>query len=155
MGFLGEYEIKIDSKGRLRLPAGLKKQMSPAANGRFVVNRGFEKSLEIYPFDVWEKTRAKVEKLNNFNKKNRKFIRAFLGGATELVLDSADRINIPKHLLEYADINSEAILTPGKHTLELWNKKRYEAELDLDSDDFSELAESVLGDIDLGNDDGE
>lgn len=155
MGFLGEYEIKIDSKGRLRLPAGLKKQMSPAANGRFVVNRGFEKSLEIYPFDVWEKTRAKVEKLNNFNKKNRKFIRAFLGGATELVLDSADRINIPKHLLEYADINGDAILTPGKHTLELWNKERYEAELDLDSDDFSELAESVLGDIDLGNDDGE
>lgn len=155
MGFLGEYEIKIDDKGRLRLPAGLKKQMSPAANGRFVVNRGFEKSLEIYPFDVWEKTRAKVEKLNNFNKKNRQFIRAFLGGATELVLDTADRINIPKHLLEYADISGEAILTPGKHTLELWNKKRYEAELDLDSDNFSELAESVLGDIDLGNDDGE
>lgn len=155
MGFLGEYEIKIDDKGRMRLPAGLKKQMSPAANGRFVVNRGFEKSLEIYPFDVWEKTRAKVEKLNNFNKKNRQFIRAFLGGATELVLDTADRINIPKHLLEYADITGEAILTPGKHTLELWNKKRYEAELDLDSDNFSELAESVLGDIDLGNDDGE
>jgi len=155
MGFLGEYEIKIDDKGRLRLPAGLKKQMSPAANGRFVVNRGFEKSLEIYPFDVWEKTRAKVEKLNNFNKKNRQFIRAFLGGATELVLDGADRINIPKHLLEYADITGDAILTPGKHTLELWNKKRYEAELDLDSDNFSELAESVLGDIDFGNDDGE
>lgn len=155
MGFLGEYEIKLDDKGRLRLPVGLKKQMSPAANGRFVINRGFEKSLEIYPFDVWEKTRARVEKLNQFNKKNRQFIRAFLGGATELVLDTADRINIPKHLLEYADIKTDAILTPGKHTLELWNKKRYEEALNLDSDDFSDLAESVLGDIDLGNDDGE
>lgn len=155
MGFLGEYEIKIDSKGRLRIPAGLKKQMSPEACNRFVVNRGFEKALEIYPFDIWEKTRAKVEKLNHFNKKNRRFIRAFLGGATELVLDSADRINIPKHLLEYADIKGEAIITPGKHTLELWNKKRYEAELDLDSDDFADLAENVLGDIDLGEDETE
>ena len=152
MGFLGEYEIKIDSKGRMRLPTGIKKQLNPAANGRFVVNRGFEKSLEIYPFDVWEKTRAKVEKLNNFNKKHRKFIRAFLAGATELVLDSADRLNIPKHLLKYAEITNEAILTPGKHTLELWNKKRYFEELDIDSDDFADLAESVLGDNDSSND---
>jgi len=155
MSFLGEYEIKIDSKGRMRLPAGIKKQLNPTANGRFVINRGFESTLQIYPFDVWEKTRAKVEKLNTFNKQNRKFVRAFLAGATELVLDSSDRINIPKHLLKYADIQSEAILTPGKHTLELWNKKRYEAEMDFDSDDFADLAESVLGDIDLGNNEGE
>jgi len=154
MSFLGEHEIKIDSKGRMRLPAGIKKQLNPAANGRFVINRGFESTLQIYPFDVWEKTRAKVESLNTFNKQNRKFVRSFLAGATELVLDSADRINIPKHLLKYADITSEAILTPGKHTLELWNKKRYEAEMDFDSDDFADLAESVLGDIDLGNDEG-
>jgi MraZ protein len=155
MGFLGEHEIKIDAKGRLRIPASIKEQMSPAAKGRFVVNRGFEQCLEIYPFDVWEKVRARLNKLNQFKKKDRAFIRAFLRGATELVLDSADRINLPNHLMEFAGIKSDAILTPGKNTLELWNKENYERELDINSDDFADLAEDVLGDIDFDDTDAE
>ncbi|MGB1248386.1 MAG: division/cell wall cluster transcriptional repressor MraZ, partial [Chitinophagales bacterium] len=152
MGFLGEHEVKIDSKGRLRLPGALKQQLNPACKGRFVINRGFETCLEIYPFDVWEKVRTRIEKLNQFKKTNRAFIRAFLRGATELTLDSADRLNIPKQLLEWANIENGAILTPGKNTLELWNKDRYEEELSIDSDVFADLAEDVLGDIDFDED---
>jgi MraZ protein len=155
MGFLGEHEVKIDAKGRLRIPTAIKEQLSPAAKGRFVVNRGFEQCLEIYPFDVWEKVRARLNKLNQFKKKERAFIRAFLRGATELVLDSADRINLPNHLMEYAGIKADAILTPGKNTLELWNKENYERELDINSDDFADLAEDVLGDIDFDDSDTE
>lgn len=149
MGFLGEHEVKIDAKGRLRIPTSIKEQMSPSAKGRFVVNRGFEQCLEIYPFDVWEKVRARLNKLNQFKKKDRAFIRAFLRGATELVIDSADRINLPNHLLQYAGITTDAIITPGKNTLELWNKDNYEKELDINSDDFADLAEDVLGDLDF------
>ena len=153
MSFLGEYEIKLDAKGRLRLPGALKQQLTPEVKGRFVVNRGFEDCLEIYPFDVWEKVRAKVERLNQFKKKERQFIRFFLRGATEIVLDGSDRLNIPKHLLDYADIKGEAIITPGKNTLELWDKNKYEAELAFDSDSFADLAEDVLGDFDIDIDD--
>ena len=149
MSFLGEYELKLDAKGRLRLPGTLKQQLSPEAKVRFVVNRGFEECLEIYPIDVWQDVRKKVEKLNQFKKKERAFIRYFLRGATEVVLDGADRLNIPKHLLEYAGIKGDAIITPGKNTLELWNKAKYEKELAMDSDSFADLAEDVLGDIDL------
>jgi MraZ protein len=149
MGFLGEHEVKIDAKGRLRIPSSIKEQLSPAAKGRFVVNRGFEQCLEIYPFDVWEKVRARLNKLNQFKKKDRAFIRAFLRGATELVIDSADRINLPNHLLDFAGITTDAIITPGKNTLELWNKDNYEKELDINSDDFADLAEDVLGDLDF------
>lgn len=149
MSFLGEYELKLDAKGRLRLPGALKQQLSPEAKGRFVVNRGFEECLEIYPINVWQDVREKVEKLNQFKKKERAFIRYFLRGATEVVLDGADRLNIPKHLLEYAGIKGDAIITPGKNTLELWNKAKYEKELAMDSDSFADLAEDVLGDIDL------
>ena len=149
MSFLGEYELKLDAKGRLRLPGALKQQLSPEAKGRFVVNRGFEECLEVYPINVWQDVRKKVEKLNQFKKKERAFIRYFLRGATEVVLDGADRLNIPKHLLEYAGIQGDAIITPGKNTLELWNKAKYEKELAMDSDSFADLAEDVLGDIDL------
>ena len=119
------------------------------AKGRFVVNRGFEECLEIYPIDVWQQVRKKVERLNQFKKKERAFIRYFLRGATEVVLDSADRLNVPKHLLDYAGIKGAAIITAGKNTLELWNKEKYENELALDSDSFADLAEDVLGDFDI------
>ena len=149
MSFLGEYELKLDAKGRMRLPGALKQQLNPEVKGRFVINRGFEECLEIYPFDVWETVRKKVERLNQFKKKERAFIRYFLRGATEIVLDGADRLNVPKHLLDYAGIKGEAIITPGKNTLELWDKAKYEKELAMDSDSFADLAEDVLGDFNI------
>lgn len=149
MAFLGEHEVKVDAKGRIRLPGGLKQQLNPAAKGRFVVNRGFEQCLELYPYDVWQQVRARLNTLNQFKKKERNFIRVFLRGATELTLDGADRINVPKQLLGYAGIGKQAVITPGKNTLEIWNKEQYEQMLAIDSDDFADLAEDVLGDIDF------
>ena len=147
VAFLGEHTVKIDTKGRLRLPGALKQQMKPENKGRFVVNRGFESCLEIYPIDVWEKVRSRIERLNQFKKKERSFIRYFMRGATDVCLDGQDRLNLPKHLLEYAGIQGEAILTPGKNTLELWDLKRYDDELNISSDNFADLAEDVLGDL--------
>ena len=124
MGFLGEYEVKVDAKGRIKLPAALKKQLHPSAQGKFVVNRGFEKCLTLYPHNEWEVVSAKVSRLNTFEKKKREFVRFFLRGATEVVLDNIDRLNLPNHLLEYADVKDECLLTAANNKLEIWNKAR-------------------------------
>ena len=145
-GLLGEYQLKLDAKGRLKLPSGLKKQLEPADNGRFVINRGFEKCLVLYPFNEWEQVSAKVNKLNRFVKKNREFIRYFFRGATEVQLDSSDRLNLPNHLLEYADVKKELLLAANNNIIEIWNKKRYDELMEIDSDDFADLAEDVMGD---------
>jgi MraZ protein len=69
--FLGEHKCKLDDKGRLRLPSSLKLQMNPAAQGKFVVNRGFDGCLELYPMDYWIKLRNVMDKqLNMFNSKH-------------------------------------------------------------------------------------
>ena len=148
MGFLGEHECKIDAKGRVKVPIAIKKQLNPDAKGRFVINRGFEKCLVLYPYDEWEKVKARVDKLNTFKKKERNFVRYFYRGATELVLDSTDRLNLPKHLLEYANITKGALLTAHKNVIEVWNKEMYESEMGMDSDIYAELAEEVMGDND-------
>ncbi len=145
-GLLGEYQVKLDAKGRVKLPSGLKKQLNPADNGRFVINRGFEKCLVLYPFSEWEKVSARVNSLNRFVKKNREFIRYFFRGATELVLDSTDRLNIPNHLLKYADVDKELLLSANNNLIEVWNKDHYENLMQIDSDDFADLAEEVMGD---------
>lgn len=147
MSFLGEIAIKLDDKGRMRVPTALKEAMSENSGQKFVVNRGFEKCLTLYPYDVWQKVRSGVDELNTFNKENREFVRRFYSGATECSLDASDRINIPKQLLEYADMTKDILLTPVKNYYELWDEKKYDAMMtNSDNASFEDLAERVMGD---------
>ena len=73
--FIGEFECKLDAKGRLMLPSSLRKQLSPEAEEQFVMNRGFEKCLVLYPKNDWKYISEEVNKLNQYVKKNREFIR--------------------------------------------------------------------------------
>ncbi|NNF33718.1 MAG: division/cell wall cluster transcriptional repressor MraZ [Saprospiraceae bacterium] len=142
----GEYECKMDAKGRVRLPTGLIKQIGSGENLIFTVNRGFENNLMLYPKDVWEaKTKEINQRLNNYNKKHRAFIRYFYRGASELVMDAADRVLLPKGLIEHAGLSKEVILFAYQEQIEIWSKDQYLAELSNEPDDFSDLADEVFG----------
>ncbi len=144
---IGEYNCKLDAKGRLTLPAGLKKQVHSDAQEKFVVNRGFEKCLVLYPINEWNIVTEKINKLNQYKKEVRLFIRNFFRGATEMELDSASRLNLPNGLLDYAGIDKDVVLFAHTNKIEIWDKNAYDAMLD-DTGDFADLAESVMGDID-------
>jgi len=64
-GFLGEFEATLDAKGRFLLPAGFKKQLAQEEGDRFVINRGFEKCLSLYPMKSWEPLFADISKLKD------------------------------------------------------------------------------------------
>jgi MraZ protein len=145
-GLLGEHICKLDNKGRMKLPATLKGQISPEIKGRFVINRGFEKCLTLYPWDEWEKESGRVNKLNTMRRKAREFARYFFRGATELTLDGADRLLLPKLLQEYAGLDKEVLLTARNNVIELWNKEVYEDLMAMDSDGYADLADEVFGD---------
>jgi MraZ protein len=142
--FLGEFECKIDPKGRIMLPAGLKKQLSPEAQDKFVINRGFEKCLVLYPLNEWKVISAEVNALNLYAKKNREFARYFFRGATELQLDATSRLLMPKALMEYASIDKELVLFAYSNRIEVWSKAGYDAMLGDEPDDFASLAEEVM-----------
>jgi MraZ protein len=144
-GFLGEYEIRLDSKGRIKLPAALLKQIPSDANNKFVINRGFEQHLVIYPRNEWEKITADIDKLNTYNRKTREFRRFFYRGANELILDSAERILLPKSLLDWAKIDKDIILFAHTNMIEVWNKEAYDSSLSNEPEDFASLAETVMG----------
>ena len=146
-GFVGEYDCKLDAKGRFMLPSGLKRQLDPSAQENFVVNRGFEGCLVMYPMDEWDKTTKKLKKLNLFVAKNRKFYRQFHNGATMIPLDGAGRMLLPKGLLSYAEIKKEVVLFAYADRIEVWSKDKYEAEMNEGLDGFADLAEDVMGDI--------
>lgn len=142
--YLGEYECKIDAKGRLSLPASLRKQIPDEAGDRLVVNRGFDKCLVLYTRQEWQKETDKLNGLNSFNKRDRMFIRLFNNGATEIQVDNAARVLIPRKLLEYAEIENDAVLFAYGNKIEIWSPKNYDEQLNIDPDDFSTLAEEVM-----------
>jgi MraZ protein len=142
---VGEYECKLDAKGRFLFPAGLRKQIDPSANEAFMINRGFENCLSIYPMNEWDKISARLKKLNLFKAENRTFFRLFHNGANAASLDNAGRILIPRSLMPYADLKKEIILTAYGDRIEVWDKKTYEKMLSNNSDSFAELADKVMG----------
>ena len=123
-GFLGEYEIALDAKGRLMLPSGFRKQLPKAASERFVINRGFERCLTMYPMDAWSVLSDKINRLNDFNPKVREFKRLFLNGATVVDVDSAGRVLLPKPLQEYAGLKKDMVFSAQGNKIELWAKPR-------------------------------
>ena len=143
--FIGEFDCKLDAKGRLMVPSGLRKQLDPAANESFVINRGFEKCLVLYPKNDWERIGSEVNQLNQYVKKNREFIRYFYRGATELSLDGNGRILLPKRLQEYGGVGKEVVLFAYSDRIEIWDKDTYENLLTDEPDDFANLAEEVMG----------
>ena len=142
---IGEFECRLDEKSRVILPSGLKKQISPEAQDRFVINRGFENCLVLYPMNEWKGTSEQVNRLNQYNRKNREFMRNFYRGATELTLDNANRLLLPKSLLIYAGIVRDVVLFAFSNRIEVWAKDRYETLWTDETADFSTLAEEVMG----------
>jgi MraZ protein len=143
--FIGEYDAKLDNKGRFILPAPLKKQVPKEANDQFVINRGFEKCLIMYPRNEWDIIADEINKLNPYVKENRDFIRYFFRGATELSLDSSSRLLLPKRLLEYGGIANDIVLFAHTNKIEIWSTELYNTILDKEPDDFAALAEKVMG----------
>lgn len=146
---LGEYDVKLDTKGRFRLPTQLIRQLGEEENLRFVVNRGIEKHLTLYPKPVWDRLAAKLEQLSEFNTRHRKFMRFFYRGANEAHLDGSDRLLIPKGLQEYAEIEKDLVLFAYKDRIEIWAKEAYRAMIEEEPEDFADLAQEVAEGIDL------
>jgi len=142
----GEYECRIDEKGRIILPIALKRQIPPKAQDRFMINRGFEGCLNLWPFNEWEKEIEKINNLNQYVKKKRMFLRNFNKGATIVEMDGSNRILIPKLLLDHASIVKDVVLSAYSNKIEIWAKEEYDKHVDLNEEEYSDLAEEVMGD---------
>lgn len=150
---IGTYECKTDAKGRLMLASGLKKQLEEVLQDGFVLKRSvFQPCLELYPLKEWNKVMAQVGKLNRFVKKNNDFIRLFTAGVKKVELDASGRLLLPKDLLAFSKIKKEVVLSSAVSIIEIWDKDLYEGAVNDAVDDFAELAEQVMGGLNIEED---
>ncbi len=146
-GLVGEYEVKLDTKGRFLFPSHLRRQLSPDAQENFMLNKGFEECLTLYPLNEWEKLSQKLSKLNLFKPQNRMFYRLFHQGAKQTALDTAGRLLIPTALMERVGLNKDAMLIAYNDRIEIWDKAKYFDLIEGNIADFANLANDVMGDL--------
>jgi MraZ protein len=149
-GLVGEFEVKLDAKGRFLFPSGLRKQLPVAAQRDFMLNKGFEDCLTIYPLPDWEKVSEKLSRMNLFKPKNRMFYRLFHQGAKSVSLDNAGRILIPTTHMNRVGLQQEAMLIAYNDRIEIWDKTKYFEMIEGNMADFADLADEVMGDLDNG-----
>ena len=144
--FIGDYTVKLDSKGRLSFPAAFKKQGREAIQDGFVLKRDvFENCLIMYPMEEWERQNKMIRaRTNPYNKEHARFLRMFFSGTAEVSLDANNRMLIPKRLLEYAKISDEVVLAGQSGKIEIWASDQY-GQVSVADDDFAIMAEEILG----------
>jgi MraZ protein len=142
--FKGSYTYAVDSKGRINIPSKLRKSVSSEANDSFIVTRGFEQCLFIYPLDEWSALEAAVRKLTPSDPQHRFFMRTLLQWAAESQLDAQSRIILPKELLQFAAIENDVLILGVLERIEVWNPKLYQEYLAKQAESYEQVAQRVF-----------
>lgn len=142
--FFGEYQHKIDAKGRLAIPAKFRKKLSKGA----VVTRGLDTSLFLFPKEEWDKLAEKLASLPLGRANSRALSRLMLAGAMEVELDKQGRVMIPEYLRKYASIKKETIIAGLYDRIELWDDSQWNKYKKTTERDVGDIAEQ-LGELGL------
>jgi len=136
---MGEYNYSIDEKGRLTIPVKLREQLGHD----FIITRGLDNCLFIYPKNEWDKVIEKYRELPN-TKDARNFMRFFLSGATTNELDKQGRINIANSLIKYAGLQKDCVIIGVNERLEVWDKDRWNNFIEANEDIISDIADKLF-----------
>jgi MraZ protein len=142
--FKGSYPYSVDDKGRINLPAKLRKSLSAEANETFVITRGYEQCLSVYPLDEWNKLEEAIRHLSPTDPQHRFFTRKLLEKATESSLDGQSRITVPKELLQFAAIENEVLIVGVMERIELWNPTAYQEYQKNQPESYETVAQRVF-----------
>ncbi len=138
--FMGEYQHSIDEKGRMIIPAKFRDSLGQA----FVVTRGLDTCLFVYPEKEWSILETKLKALPLMKSDARAFTRFFFSGATECELDKQGRINIPNNLREHAKLDKDCVVIGVSNRVEIWSKDAWEGYFQQSEDSFNEIAEKLV-----------
>ncbi len=137
--FFGQYNNKMDSKGRISMPIKFREELGE----KFIITRGLDSCLFGYSLQEWQKIESKIKSLPFTNKNARAFQRFFFSGATEVEIDKQGRINIPNALIDHASLSKECVVNGVSNRIEIWDKEKWQVQLIESETSFEEIAEEL------------
>lgn len=138
---MGEYQHSLDEKSRLIIPARFRDDLGE----RFVLTRGLEHSLFLYPLPEWKAIEEKMKTLPTTQADARAFVRLFFSGAVECEPDKQGRISIPPHLREHAGIKRDSYILGVSTRIEIWAREVWEEYAKKAEESYETLAEKIIG----------
>lgn len=135
---IGEYYHSLDPKGRVTIPSKFREDLN-----EFVMTKGLDECLFLYPNSEWEKIENKLKELPMTNKAVRSFVRTFFSGACDCAIDKQGRVLIPQNLRDYANIKDSSVIVGLSNRAEIWSQEnwgKYNSEEGLT---YEELAEKM------------
>lgn len=143
--FKGSDVYIVDAKGRVSIPSKMRKNIDPSAHLTFVLTRGLEKCLYAYPLDEWRRLEETIRSMPQSNEKDRFFVRMLMQWSEEVQLDSQFRLLLPKHLMEFAEIQKEVFFIGVLDHIELWNPENFKKYIDGKKESYENVAEQLIG----------
>ena len=142
--FMGEFNNKLDAKGRMIVPSKFREDLSE----QFVITRGLDKCLFGYTHEEWSRIEEKMKNLPLTKRDARKFMRLFFSGATAVEVDKQGRINIPQNLRTYAGLSKDCTIIGVSSRIEIWDSEEWSDFYSDSEENFEDIAEELI-DFDL------
>lgn len=139
--FQGEFQHGLDAKGRLILPAKIREELG----AQFVLTKGMDGCLFIFPPDSWETFAGKLNALPTSSRQARKLKRYFIGSSVECETDKQGRFLIPPVLRSFAEIDKDVTVLGVSDRIELWSTEKYDAY----QNEEDESIEDIAGELDF------
>lgn len=136
---MGEFHHTIDEKGRMIIPAKLRYQLG----NDFIITKGLDRCLFIYPEVEWQQVMDKYKKLPN-TREVRNFLRVLLSGATTCNIDKMGRVNINPNLIQYAGLDKDCVIVGVNERLEIWSLENWQQFMNDNEDNFSQTADKLF-----------
>ena len=137
--FIGQYRHNLDAKNRLIIPARFRE----ALGENFYVTKGLDGCLSIYTEEKWNSMVARLASIPSTKKEARMYVRALTGNASECVLDSQGRIQLPQFLVTHAGITKECVIVGVADHVEIWPETQWDSYDDLASESLESVAETL------------
>ncbi|MDQ7793949.1 MAG: division/cell wall cluster transcriptional repressor MraZ [bacterium] len=140
-GLKGTYVHSVDEKGRVTLPARLRELLGD----RFVVTRGFDRCLFVYPEEGWEQLERKLDGQPLGQSDARAFKRLFFASAGDAEPDRQGRVLLPQHLRDHARIIREVVIVGVSERVEIWAREEWEEYSQPHVRDYDALGARLVG----------
>lgn len=137
--FLGEFEHKIDEKGRVIIP----RRFTDELKGGVVLTRGIDRCITAYTLTEWKKLADSLATASVTISKLRKLNRAFFANAFRTPIDGQGRIALPGPLREHAEIVDDVVVAGANTYFELWNPVHWDEEKETSQEQAWQIIESL------------
>ncbi|MED5219111.1 MAG: division/cell wall cluster transcriptional repressor MraZ [Candidatus Neomarinimicrobiota bacterium] len=146
--FIGEYAYSLDSKGRVNIPAKFRQSLSEDSQNTFVITRGLDPCIWVYPLEQWKEIENNLRNLSSVKNIHRTFVRDTARYASPSTYDKQGRITLTPSLTEYAVLEKDVLIIGMINKIEIWNPNTLkivdQKNLEIEPDAYDDLADKII-----------